>query len=120
MPSREVLSRLKDLKWDQQRRLKYIEFELYWHGEVTRQHLIKLFKVTENTARADFRRYRGDFGGAMSRDEHSGRYTAMPSFTEFKPKLSDTLDSEAYLNFLANRGFGADCASSEHLGQMVL
>lgn len=101
----------KPLRWDQKRRLQYIDFELYWHGVVTRRRMRELFGVSDGTARADFGRYRVEFGGGMSRDEQSGRYTAMPNFSDFKPKLIKP-DAEAYLSFLADPNRRADLVPS--------
>jgi predicted DNA-binding transcriptional regulator YafY len=101
----------KPLRWDQKRRLQYIDFELYWHGEVTRRRMRELFGISNGTARADFGRYREEFKGGMSRDEQSGRYTAMPTFSDFTPRIIRP-DAEAYLEFLADPNRGADLVPS--------
>lgn len=105
------MSRARPLQWDQRRRLQYIDFELYWHGEVTRRRMRELFGVSVGTCRTDFGRYRDEFSGGMSRDEKSGRYTAMPDFSNFKPKIIKP-NAEAYLAFLADPNRGADLVPS--------
>lgn len=48
-----------ELRWGVERRLEFIEFRLYWQGNVNRSDLMEQFGVSVNQASADLNRYIG-------------------------------------------------------------
>lgn len=48
-----------DLRWGIERRLEFIEFRLYWEGQVNRGDLMEAFSVSVNQASTDLNRYIG-------------------------------------------------------------
>ena len=46
-----------DLRWSVEQRLEFIEFRLFWQGQVNRSDLIETFQVSINQASGDLTKY---------------------------------------------------------------
>jgi hypothetical protein len=83
---------------EQARRLKFIDEELFWRGEITRARIMKAFDVHEDTAKADLRIYRRDFAPELSPGRHDNRYRMGEGF---QPRIEPYPVAEDYLRRLA-------------------
>jgi hypothetical protein len=81
-------------------RLRFIDEELFWSGEVTRRSVMENFGVSEETAKTDLRDYRQHYAPDLPRDPRDNIYRVGLDFMPrvFKP------DAEAYLDRLARGG----------------
>jgi WYL domain len=84
-------------------RLKFIDEELFWVGEVTRRLIEEVFAVSEETAKVDLRDYREGYGSDLKPDPHDNIYRVP---IEFLPRLSRP-EPESYLDRLARRALEA-------------
>lgn len=80
-------------------RLKFIDEELYWTGEIRRRSIEAAFGVSEQTAKADLRAYREGYAPDLRRDRRDNVYRVPIDFT---PRVCKP-DAEAYLRRLVER-----------------
>jgi hypothetical protein len=80
-------------------RLRFIDEELFWSGEVTRRSIEAAFGVSEETAKSDLRAYRLGYAGDLKRDPQDNIYRVS---IDFEPRIAKP-DPEAYLERLARR-----------------
>jgi hypothetical protein len=83
-------------------RLRFIDEELFWAGEVTRRSIEQNFGVSEETAKSDLRAYRRGFAGDLKPDPQDNVYRVP---IDFVPRLARP-DAEAYLGRLARQESG--------------
>ncbi len=79
-----------DLRWGVERRLKFIEFRLFWEGHVNRADLMEAFGVSVNQASADLNRYIGMASGNITYDKSARTYARGIKFSPLflKPDAS--------------------------------
>jgi WYL domain len=80
-------------------RLRFIDEELFWTGEVTRRSIEETFGVSEETAKSDLRDYRRGYAGDLKPDPQDNIYRVG---IDFMPRIARP-DAEAYLDRLARR-----------------
>jgi len=68
------------LRWGVERRLKFIEFRLFWEGHVNRSDLIDAFSISMNQASTDLNRYLGLSPDNMYYDKSAKTYLRSPEF----------------------------------------
>ncbi len=81
------------LRWSIERRLEFIEFRLYWEGQVNRSDIVERFGVSINQASADLSRYQALAPDALAYDRSAKCYRTAPSFA---PRLLEP-DAGRYL-----------------------
>lgn len=74
----------KALYWAATQRMEFIEFRLYWEGQVNRAHLVEMFHISEPQASADFAKYQQLAPGNIQYDPSLRAY--VPSL-QFAPKF---------------------------------
>lgn len=74
-------------------RLRFIDEELFWAGEVTRRSIEEAFGVSEETAKADLRDYRRGYAPDLEPDPRDNIYRVS---MDFMPRVSRP-DPETYL-----------------------
>lgn len=84
-------------------RLKFIDEELFWAGEITRRSIEEAFGVSEETAKTDLRDYRRGYAPDLKPDRRDNIYRVP---IDFDPRISNP-DPESYLDRLARRSVGA-------------
>lgn len=89
-----------DLSWGVEKRLEFMEFRLYWEGQINRSDLIREFGISIPQASLDIREYMSLAEGNMVYDHSRKRYIANP---DFKPVLI-TPSAESYLLQLSASG----------------
>lgn len=62
------------VRWSIERRLEFIEFRLFWDGQVNRSDLMAAFGISINQASADLNRYLGMAPGNMVYDKSARTY----------------------------------------------
>jgi hypothetical protein len=82
-----------DLRWSVERRLGFIEDQLFWVGSVNRTDLVRRFGVSMSQASADIARYLARQAPGLHYDKSAKRYVAGDNF---KPVLSKP-DAGRYL-----------------------
>jgi WYL domain len=89
----------EQVRRDQQKaeRLRFIDEELFWIGEITRRSIEQAFGVSEETAKSDLRDYRRGFAGDLKPDPQDNIYRVP---IDFVPRIAKP-DAEAYLDRLA-------------------
>lgn len=80
-------------------RLRFIDEELFWSGEVMRRSIEAAFGVSEETAKSDLRAYRRAYAGDLKPDPQDNIYRVS---IDFEPRIAKP-DPEAYLDRLARR-----------------
>lgn len=80
-------------------RLKFIDEELFWTGEIRRRSIETVFGISEETAKADLRAYRHGYAPDLRRDRRDNVYRVPIDFT---PRVGRP-DAEAYLARLVAR-----------------
>jgi predicted DNA-binding transcriptional regulator YafY len=78
-------------------RLRFIDEELFWAGEVTRRSIEHAFGVSEETAKTDLREYRERWAPDLERDPRDNVYRVS---IEFMPKMGRP-EPDEYLARLA-------------------
>lgn len=73
----------RDIRHNIQRRLEFIEFRLYWEGQINRSDLVNTFGISVPQASADLRRFQELSPDGIQYDSH--RKTYCPT-KEFAPK----------------------------------
>lgn len=73
-----------ELRWSVERRLAFIENQLYWLGDVNRSALVERFGVSMSQASADIARYLEVNGEKVAYDKSAKCYVAAPLF---RPRL---------------------------------
>ena len=81
------------LKWGVERRLKFIEFRLYWEGGINRADITDFFGVSVPQASKDLSRYQELAPGNLEYDKSGKRYFTSK---KFKPRFF-VPDSDQYL-----------------------
>jgi WYL domain len=84
-------------------RLRFIDEELFWAGEITRRSIEENFGVSEETAKSDLRDYRRGYAGDLKPDPQDNIYRVP---IDFVPRIAKP-DAEAYLDRLARRAASA-------------
>lgn len=82
-----------ELRWGIEKRLEFIEFRLFWEGNVNRSDLMKQFGVSMNQASNDLNRYVNFAPDNMFYDKYSRTYVRG---AEFKPQFLEP-DAGRYL-----------------------
>jgi hypothetical protein len=80
-------------------RLKFIDEELFWAGNITRRSIGEAFGVSEETAKADLRDYRRGYARDLEPDRRDNIYRVP---IDFVPRISNP-DPNSYLDLLARR-----------------
>jgi hypothetical protein len=96
----------RGIRWGVEQRLEFIEFRLFWEGDLNRSGLTKQFGISIPQASNDLKRYDEQAPGNLVYDKSLKRYFASPMF---KPHFLRP-DADQYLNRL--RGI-ADHAVSQ-------
>jgi hypothetical protein len=91
-----------ELRWGVEQRLEFIEFRLFWEGNVNRSDVMTQFGLSVNQASADLSRYIGLAPDNMDYDRSLRTYVRQPGF---KPVFGK-LDAGRYLAQLCSV---ADC-----------
>src|SRR5947209_19893096 len=78
-------------------RLRFIDEELFWAGEVTRRSIEHAFGLSEETAKTDLREYRERWAPDLERDSRDNVYRVP---IEFMPRMGRP-EPDAYLARLA-------------------
>ena len=86
----------RDIRWGIEQRLEFIEFRLFWEGEINRSALTKQFGISIPQASNDLKRYEERAPGNLVYDKSLKRYFASPKFT---PQFLSQ-DADQYLNRL--------------------
>ncbi len=73
------------MPWSVERRLEFIEFRLFWDGQVNRSDLVEYFGISVPQASADLGRYQELAGSNLRYDKRVKAYVAEPGF---KPVLT--------------------------------
>lgn len=68
------------LRWGIGQRLEFIEFRLFWDGQINRSHLQKRFAISTPQASADIARYLSLAPQNVRYDPHQKAYVARPGF----------------------------------------
>jgi hypothetical protein len=84
----------KLLRWSVERRFEFIEFRLFWEGQVNRGGIINRFGVSVAQASADLNRYLAVAPGNMAYDKRAKAYLPTP---RFKPRFLDS-GTDRYLS----------------------
>ena len=92
----ETVSAERDIRWGVEQRLDFIEFRLFWEGEINRSALTRQFSISIPQASNDLRRYEERAPGNLFYDTSLKRYFASPTFV---PRLLRP-DADQYLNRL--------------------
>ena len=84
-----------DLRWSVEQRLEFIEFRLFWQGQVNRSDLIETFQVSVNQASGDLTKYTDLAPGNMVYNVRVRSYERAPGFVPrfFKPDANRYLSS---------------------------
>ncbi|WP_068302306.1 WYL domain-containing protein [Pararhodobacter sp. CCB-MM2] len=82
-----------ELRWGVEQRLEFIEFRLFWEGNLNRSDLMKQFGVSVNQASTDLNRYIGYAPDNMVYDKSTRTYVRGPCF---KPQFLEP-DASRYL-----------------------
>nr|WP_313796959.1 hypothetical protein [Falsirhodobacter algicola] len=75
---------MSELRWGVEQRLKFLEFRLFWEGQVNRSDLMDQFGVSVNQASADLNRYVGFAPDNMFYDKSARTYICG---SKFKPRF---------------------------------
>lgn len=81
------------LRWGVEQRLEFIEFCLFWEGQVNRSNLMDQFRISVNQASTDLNHYIGFARDNMVYDKSARAYVRGP---EFKPRFFEP-DASRYL-----------------------
>lgn len=88
----------RDIRWGIERRLEFIEFQLFWEGGINRSALKEQFGISIPQASNDIRRYAEQAPGNLVYDKSLKKFFASANFT---PKFF-VPDADQYLNRLRN------------------
>lgn len=80
-------------RWSIEKRLEFIDFHLYWNGQINRADIREKFGVSVPQASADLSKYGEEAPGNLSYDLSQKKYFASPNF---KPVFFSP-DAEGYL-----------------------
>src|SRR5215831_18491784 len=86
----------RDLRWSVERRLAFIEEQLFWIGSVNRTDLVRRFGVSMSQASADIARYLAREAPGIRYDKSGKRYVAD---AKFRPALGKP-DADRFLGEL--------------------
>jgi hypothetical protein len=84
------------LRWGVERRLEFIEFQLFWEGGINRSDIMDFFGVSVPQASKDLTHYQELAPGNVDYNRNEKRYLAS---TKFKPRFLKP-DSDRYLSQL--------------------
>ena len=80
----------RDIRWGIEQRLEFIEFRLFWEGEINRSALTTQFGISKPQASSDLKRYEERAPGNLVYDKSLKRYFASPTFApRFLPSNAD-------------------------------
>jgi predicted DNA-binding transcriptional regulator YafY len=102
-----------ELRWGVERRLEFIEFRLFWEGQVNRGDLMDAFGVSVNQASTDLNRYIGMAPDNMVYDKSARTYIRG---TEFEPLFLKP-DASRYLSQLRSVADGILDRADAWIGQ---
>ena len=107
----------KGLSWGVERRLQFIEFQLYWEGGINRADITEHFGVSVPQASKDLTLYQECAPGNMNYDKSLKRYLATG---KFRPKfiIPDTDTYLSQLRLIAERVTSAEETWVSHVPQM--
>ena len=88
--------RRSNLRWGVEQRLEFIEFRLYWEGQMNRKDLMNTFGVSVNQASTDLNRYLRLAPENMTYDKSARTYVRSPHFSP----LFVRVDADQYLSQL--------------------
>jgi hypothetical protein len=103
-----------DLRWSVERRLAFIEEQLFWIGSVNRTDLVRRFGVSMSQASVDIARYLALEAPNIAYDKSEKRYVAGDSF---RPVLAKP-DAGRYLGELLLVNLGILSADATLLGEV--
>ena len=91
------------LKWGVERRLEFIEFQLYWEGTINRSDIIDQFGVSTPQASKDLSHYQKLAPQNIEYDKSEKKYFATPSFVPrfLKPNSDEYLSQSKTSTTLA-------------------
>ena len=102
-----------ELRWGVERRLEFIEFRLFWEGQVNRSDLIDAFGISVNQASTDLNRYLGMVPNNMTYDKSARTYVRGSVFSPLFLKA----DASRYLSQLRSVAVGILDRSDAWIGQ---
>ncbi|WP_366918446.1 WYL domain-containing protein [Hyphomonas sp.] len=102
-----------DLRWGVERRLEFIEFRLFWEGQVNRGDLMDAFGVSVNQASTDLNRYIGMAPDNMVYDKSARTYIRGSKFDALFLKP----DASRYLSQLRSVADGILDRADAWIGQ---
>jgi hypothetical protein len=103
-----------DLRWSVERRLAFIEEQLFWIGSVNRTDLVRRFGVSMSQASVDIARYLAREAPGITYDKSEKRYVAGDNF---RPVLAKP-DAGRYLGELLLVDLGILSADATLLGEV--
>lgn len=87
---------VRDIRWGIEQRMEFIEFRLFWEGEINRSAITKQFLISVPQASNDLKRYAEQAPGNLVYDKSLKRYFASPTFA---PQFLNP-NADEYLNRL--------------------
>lgn len=108
------MSDKQDLRWGVERRLEFIEFRLFWDGQVNRSDLVAIFDISMNQASTDLNRYISLAPANMAYDKSGRSYVRTDNFT---PLFLEP-DAGRYLTQLRSVADGILDPSDAWIGQL--
>jgi len=97
----------REIRWGIEQRLEFIDFRLFWEGEINRSALTRQFGISIQQASNDLKRYEELAPGNLAYDKTQKRYM---SSSVFRPQFLPP-DADQYLNRL--RGVADHAISQE-------
>lgn len=104
------------MRWGVEQRLEFIEFRLFWEGEINRSDLVEQFGVSVPQASKDLSLYQERAPGNLRYDTRAKRYLAEP---EFMLRFLDP-DPDVYLSRLRSVTEGVVPVEDSWFGAMPL
>jgi len=86
----------REIRWGIEQRLEFIDFRLFWEGEINRSALSRQFGISTPQASNDLKRYEELAPGNLAYDKSQKRYFSSLSF---RPKFQPP-DADQYLSRL--------------------
>lgn len=107
------MSEKRGLRWGVERRLEFIEFRLFWEGQVNRGDLVEAFSVSMNQASTDLNRYIAMAPDNMVYDKSARTYART---AQFEPLFLKP-DASRYLSQLRSVADGILDRSDAWIGE---
>jgi hypothetical protein len=102
------------VRWGAERRLRFIDFRLYWEGRINRSDLTSFFGISVPQASLDLARYLEIAPDNAIYDKSDKAYRALQTFA---PRFSSG-ESDAYLNELLALALGINQTTDSFIGRV--